>query len=235
MSSAKERLISVTVLIVFLFLSSVSAADHLVLVPKPKGKTAPILVTLPGFGVKAEDDQANWKFTASNHGMVLVSMNVDYSKMVDEPSVDALYRRILAAVQDAGAGNLKVDRKNLLLGGTSAGGMMAIALVLRHPETFRATAVICGSDLRFGAENFLKNAKGEPFYLAHGDHDAVVPFAQFESTKARLTENGAVVEPIVYQGSGHVLSGAYGKAGKWLASNLPDRPDVNADGPSDGK
>jgi predicted peptidase len=66
----------------------------------------------------------------------------------------------------------KADKKRLYIAGLSMGGMGTMEVVSRYPKMFAAAGPICG-----GADlNFVKKyAKKLPFWVFHGDADAVVP------------------------------------------------------------
>lgn len=193
--------------------------DYLLSPPRNASETMPVLIALPGLNVLAKDDQNNWKFIASKNGFLLINMEIDYNAIKAPHDVGRLHDRIFEIIQEAHSKYPNLDKKRVYLAGTSMGGMMAISMALRYPKDFLATTIVCGGRFRFGADQFLGNAKGLRFYFAHGAKDDVVPIEDFYQVKEALRSHGAIINFDVYPESGHILSGAYRKAFESLISN----------------
>jgi predicted esterase len=178
-----------------------------------------ILVVLPGKDVKAKLERDNWAFAADHHNFALVALEVDYNQIHQERDIDALHDRIQAVIKEVEAEQPTIAPGPAFLGGTSRGGMTAIALTLRHPGAYRAIGVACGATLSMGAEDDSSQAKGQWFFFVHGSNDTVVPFKNFTNTVDRLSHDGANVSTYVHQGAGHNLdTHDYLRVVKWMAS-----------------
>jgi len=195
-----------------------SEKGYLLFIPKDVSSTLPstFLVCLPGLGIRAKQDINNWAFYAAKNGFIVVALDVDYGLIRSVPDVDSLYLKIsgiLASLKN----EYSLASNEVCIAGTSAGGMMSIALGLRYPDKFIAVGVVSGAKLNFGAEGDLKNARGKRFYIVHGGKDKIVPVSEFYSTKAQLEQNGAIVQSKVFPEGEHTLpSSAYQEVIDWL-------------------
>ena len=92
------------------------------------------------------------------------------------------------------------DKKRLYIMGLSMGGMGTMEAVSRNPKMFAAAIPICG-----GADlNYVKKyAKKLPFWVNHGDVDAVVPVRHSRELVSALKEAGANVTYTEYAGVNH--------------------------------
>lgn len=168
--------------------------------PSTSSKPMPVLVVLPGWGVMAKSDINLWAFPADKRGFLLIELNVNYSGV----STTQLYSRIQNIIGSL-LESYHIDKGKMFIAGTSAGGMMAMALALSHPREFKAVGVVSGARFSFGAEKFLKNAAGQLFYLYHGRNDKTISIGEFYYTKSQLEEQGAVIESKVIPEGGHTL------------------------------
>lgn len=111
-----------------------------------------------------------------------------------------------------------IKNNKLYLVGTSAGGMISIALTLHYPGKFAAVGVVSGGSLGFGAQEELQRAKGSHFYMVHGDKDERIPLTEFQSTAKQLEKNGTIIEYNIVPGGRHTLnSNAYNAVVNWLS------------------
>lgn len=95
---------------------------------------------------------------------------------------------------------------------------MAISLSLEFPDKFIAVGVVSGGRLGFGAEDNLRNARGQEFYMVHGQKDKSIPISEFRTTERRLEENGAAIEYNIIPEGEHTLSSSiYKEVVDWLA------------------
>ncbi len=94
----------------------------------------------------------------------------------------------------------KADKKRLYIMGLSMGGMGTMEVVSRYPKMFAAAAPICG-----GADLTLvkKYAKKLPFWVFHGDADAVVPVSNSRKLVEALNALKANVTYSEYPGVNH--------------------------------
>ncbi len=94
----------------------------------------------------------------------------------------------------------KADKKRLYIMGLSMGGMGTMEAVSRNPKLFAAAMPICGgADLTF----VKKYAKKLPFWVHHGDADAVVPVKHSRELVEALKSAGADVTYTEYPGVNH--------------------------------
>jgi predicted peptidase len=92
------------------------------------------------------------------------------------------------------------DKKRLYIMGLSMGGMGTMEAVSRNPKMFAAAIPICGgADLTY----VKKYAKKLPFWVNHGDADAVVPVKHSRELVASLQEAKANVTYTEYPGVNH--------------------------------
>jgi len=180
-------------------------------------KALPILVCLPGSGIKAKDDIHHWAFAGNKKGFAVITMDVNYLN----ENAHVVHDRLLDIIESLSK-DYRLNKNKVFIAGTSAGGMMAMALALFYPDKFKAIGVISGARISFGAEKFLKNARQQLFYFYHGKEDKIVPIAEFYSTKNKLEKNKAVVEFKVVPDSGHTLPPNYYRELADLFSQLSD-------------
>lgn len=196
-----------------------SERGYILSVPKAISPTSPsaFLICLPGWGISAKQDINNWAFCAAKNGLITVGIDINYNLIRSISDVDNLYSKI-SNILTSLAKEYPVLNSKVYLAGTSAGGMMSIALGLRYPNKFLAIGVVSGARLSFGAENNLKNAGGQRFYLVHGQKDKSIRINEFYSTKQKLERNGAVIQHKVIPEGEHTLSsGVYREAIDWLS------------------
>jgi predicted peptidase len=94
----------------------------------------------------------------------------------------------------------KADKKRLYIMGLSMGGMGTMEAVSRNPKLFAAANPICGgADLTY----VKKYAKKLPFWVHHGDVDAVVPVKHSRELVDALKAAGADVTYTEYPGVNH--------------------------------
>lgn len=187
--------------------------------PKPvlEGRAMPVLICLPGSGIEASNDINTWVFQANKRGFFVIDFDVNYSNIVSENDLKALYRKIQDAIANVSK-EYNIDKNKIFIAGTSAGGMMAISLALYFPGSFKAIGVVSGARLKnFGAEARLKNAKGQLFYLYHGGNDKIVPINELYNSKKKLEKYKAVVESKVLEAGEHTLpQSCYKEMVDWL-------------------
>jgi predicted peptidase len=93
-----------------------------------------------------------------------------------------------------------IDKKRVYITGLSMGGMGTLEAVYRYPKLFAAAAPVCGgADI----QAFTKKQARIPFWIFHGDADAVVPVAFSRDLVAHLQSLGATVKYSEYPGVNH--------------------------------
>lgn len=96
--------------------------------------------------------------------------------------------------------NEAVDRDRVYITGLSMGGMGTLEAVYRYPKMFAAAAVVCGGG---DVDAYTKKQANIPFWLFHGDVDAVVAVEHSRAMNARLKAVGADVKYTEYEGVNH--------------------------------
>lgn len=112
-----------------------------------------------------------------------------------------------------------VDKKRVYITGLSMGGMGTFEAVYRYPKLFAAAAPICGGG---DAARYTKQAAKIPFWIFHGDQDAVVSVKESQAMVAKLKSLRAVVKYTEYGGVNHnswVNAFAEPDFIKWLFAN----------------
>ena len=194
-----------------------SEKGYMVFVPKDISVSAPILICLPGSGIKTKQDINNWAFVAGKKGFVVLGLDLDYNYIKSPSDIRGVYSKI-SGIVDLLAQEYPISKNKLYLVGTSAGGMMSISLALNYPGKFMAIGVVSGGRLGFGAEENINNARGSCFFMIHGDKDERIPIGEFQSTKNQLERNGAIIEYNIIPGGRHTLnSNAYKEVVNWLS------------------
>jgi predicted esterase len=194
-----------------------SDKGYMVFVPQDVSSVSSVLICLPGSGIKTKQDINNWAFTAGKKGFIVIGLDVDYDRISSFYDVEALYSR-LSGILDSLDKEYRTNKKYLYLVGTSAGGMMSIALALHFPGRFVAIGVVSGGRLGYGAQEELRNAKGANLYMVHGESDERIPLGEFQSTRKQLERNGAIIEYNIIPGGRHTLnSNAYKEVVDWLS------------------
>ncbi len=182
---------------------------YMLYVPEDHSPQTRILVCLPGWGIGAKQDINNWAFAAGKKGFMVIGIDVDYASISSTDDLRVFYSRLAGIVQHV-AREYQVDPDSPCIAGTSAGGMMAIALALHFPRAFGAVGVVSGASLSFGADGYLNNAYAGKFFIIHGEDDERISLRESEATREALKNNGASVQYIKVPGGKHTLnSNAY--------------------------
>ena len=149
----------------------------------------PCIVVVP----QCPEDQywASVKFDRKVYPLVL-DFNYEY------PITNALKMAVgLVSGMAQGAG---VDKRRVYIMGLSMGGMGTLEAVYRYPGLFAAAVAICG-----GADTkaYSKKQAKIPFWLFHGDADAVIGVEHSREMVARLKALKAQVKYTEYPGVNH--------------------------------
>jgi len=94
----------------------------------------------------------------------------------------------------------KVDISRIYITGLSMGGMGTFEAVYRYPELFAAAMPICGGG---DTVHYDKRVNKTPFWVFHGDADAVVNVNQSRSMADQLKKIKADVKYTEYPGVNH--------------------------------
>ena len=111
-----------------------------------------------------------------------------------------------------------ISPKNIVLAGFSQGGAMALQSGLRYPEKLAGImALSCYLPLAqmLVAEAHRANST-TPIFMAHGNHDPIIPITLAAASKQQLLESGYAVEWHVYPMAHSVCVEEITDIGKWL-------------------
>lgn len=197
-----------------------SPEGYLLFIPKStlSDRKFPVLICLPGLGVSSKQDIGLWVYPAEKKGIVVINLQVDYDSIKFNEDLESFYRKIHEIVLSVSK-ICPIDIDRLYIAGTSAGGMLSIALTLKHPLSFIAIGVISGARLIAEAKDDLSKAKGCNFYIVHGSKDSKISINECYETKKLLENNGARITFKTFQEYGHTLpSLAYKEFIDWLSN-----------------
>lgn len=179
-------------------------------------KRMPVLICLPGWGVKAKNDINMWAFPANKNGFFLIELDIDYTSAHTDSDARLAYDRIQTIIA-ANASRYNIDQKKIFIAGTSAGGMIAVSLSLMHPDKFVAVGGVSAGRLGFGAEKLITNADNKDYCFFHGQQDMSIPIGEFYQTIEALKRHGAKVRFKVVSAGGHTLpSSCYRELLDWF-------------------
>ena len=182
-----------------------SSLDYLTVYPDDcvEGKPYPLILLLHGFGAN-KDDLSGLASVIDRTGYVYVLPDAPLAA-ADDPTIRAWYERggkespeavreALAAL-DGFVGEIiarfHVPPGRALLAGFSQGGAMSLRYGLPRSDLFAGIAVLSGSlrkvdDLHAG----LPTERKQPIFVAHGQHDSMVPFEWSRDLVAFLEAQG---------------------------------------------
>jgi predicted peptidase len=123
-----------------------------------------------------------------------LDLGFDYSREPTAPMVSAM--ELVKKISNEES----VDLSRLYIIGLSMGGMGTFEAVYRNPKIFAAAVPICG-----GADTlrYDKRVKKVPFWIFHGDKDAVVDVQHSRTMNALLKSLKAEVRYTEYPGVNH--------------------------------
>jgi phospholipase/carboxylesterase len=132
-------------------------------------------------------------------------------------SVDARFEWLDAVAEQ------HYDMERIIVGGFSAGMLMASALLLERPERFHAGILLSGT-FPWEIDEIVPEPLrlvGKPIFHAHGDFDQVIPLELVaRSERYLLVESGAVVEQHRYPMSHEISVEAHRALLAWLARTI---------------
>ena len=164
----------------------------------------PVLVSLPGKGLKSKNDLKLWSKAANENGFFVMGMDIDYSAIKKENDLRRIQFRITDGLkQVSSVYNLRTEK--IYLAGSSAGGATALALSLRYPDEYQAVGVIGGGSMQFNSSLYLINAEKKQFFIIHGDHDSSIPIGIAYETQKELEQGGGNVKFLKIPNGEHAL------------------------------
>lgn len=196
-----------------------SSQGYTIVLPnvKKRSNPCPVLLCLPGSGIKVKQDINQWAFASCKAGFIAIGIDIDYPSIQSPQDMQALYQRIQALITEVSR-DYAINVKGVYIAGTSAGGMMSLALALQYPNAYKAVGVISGGRMGFGADANLQKAKGQYFYFAHGKKDKSISISEFYATKSKLEKRGGIIEFKILPEGEHTLPTSYYKeAVEWFS------------------
>jgi acetyl esterase/lipase len=112
------------------------------------------------------------------------------------------------------ADNQDIDPQRIYVTGLSMGGMGSFEIAHRMPGFFAAAAPVCGAG---DAQRYGKSARDLPFWIFHGDADAVVSVEESRAMAAKLRALKAPLRYTEYPGVNHnSWDYAYAEPALWV-------------------
>lgn len=139
-----------------------------------------------------------------------------------------------------------IDDERIYLSGVSMGGMGAWNMALRNPGFFAATAPISGQTDMFrwwgwdpqemtafkrflvewdNAEEMARNARGQHFFVQHGELDHLIPVIESRSMVEKVRSLGIPIDYHEFAGEGHYIywdTPCYENAWSWSKGHALD-------------
>ena len=115
-----------------------------------------------------------------------------------------------------------IKSENIVLAGFSQGGAIVLQTGLRYPEPLggiMALSTYLPLSARLGEERHEKN-RNIPIFMAHGEHDTMIPLARAQSSRAALETLGYKVEWHSYPMPHSVCPEEIGDMAEFLQKNL---------------
>jgi len=196
-----------------------------------RDKSWPVMLWLHGAGERGDDGSLQTKFGLGN---ILRTSKSTFPFVVVFPQSQDRHAPILSGwdvqtadgdtalkILDEAINEYGLDPKRQALSGWSMGGYGAIELATHAPARWKSVVVLAGGPR---VANF-KNAKSIPFWLFHGEEDAIVATTQTDELAKRLKEAGARVRVTKLPESDHNLwRDVYRWDGLW---NWMLNPEIN--------
>ncbi len=156
-------------------------------------KAAPLLVFLHGYGDTAANAARQFKTFSDRAKTIILCVNAS-GRLANggwEWVLPNDEERILAEIERV-RGEAKIGP--VYLSGFSQGGHVTYYAGLRNPKVFRGIIPIGGNvvwldDASIDA-SFVRQAKGMPIYIIHGEKDSVIPFTSGEKALAYFEKEG---------------------------------------------
>ncbi|MFT6808440.1 MAG: putative peptidase [Saprospiraceae bacterium] len=192
--------------------------------PESKLTKKPLLLFLHGAGERGDDNEKQLTHGASflskavtKHNAIVItpqckkesywsSVDVDRSSMPLELSFDYHRKDITPDLQAVRElineirRTYNIDHKRIYVMGLSMGAMGTFEIVNRFPKCFAAAVPICGGG---DSINYTSKARKVPFWIMHGDTDAVVSVNESREMVSALKDKRYDVRYTEYPGVNH--------------------------------
>ena len=186
----------------------------------------PYLDVPPELGLRFVFPNAPERAVTINGGMRMRAwydiLSLDISRREDGTGVRESERAIHSLIMREQQRGITVS--NILLAGFSQGGAMALHTGLRYPQTLGGVlALSCYIPLADTLEDERHAANQDiSIFMAHGQHDPVVPYQLGKASKAQLQSFGYNVEWHEYPMQHEVNMDEIKDIGTWLKQVLSD-------------
>lgn len=141
---------------------------------------------------------------------------IDAQAEQDEDGIRAAADSIASLVEQQRQRGIPYD--HIVLAGFSQGGALALHVGLHYPQ--RLAGILALSTYlplaeQFDATGMRANAQ-TPIYMAHGEHDPVVPLTLAQQSRQRLQQSGYAVEWQIYPMEHSVIPQEIDDISRWL-------------------
>lgn len=136
--------------------------------------------------------ESYWSSVKIDRNKTPLELDFDYTRPATEPLSLAI-----ALVEDL-IGTEKVDARCVYITGLSMGGMGTFEAVYRNPQLFAAALPICG-----GGDTVRYRKVDTPFWVFHGDADAVVDVKYSRAMVNKLKDLNVKAKYTEYPGVNH--------------------------------
>lgn len=133
-----------------------------------------------------------WSSVKIDRGKTPLELDFDYSRPATAPLTLAM-KLVEELMRTEG-----VDKRRVYITGLSMGGMGTFEAVHRYPDVFAAALPVCG-----GGDTIRYKRVGLPFWVFHGDADAVVKVDYSRAMVNKLQELDVKVRYTEYPGVNH--------------------------------
>lgn len=144
---------------------------------------------------------------------------------VPEPESFAQALSTLSGVIDELRQHVATDAQPLILSGFSQGASLSLAYALQHPEHIAGVIAFSGYIPKQALQAAANKVTRPPaVFLAHGQADAVIPFARLAETEAALAALGFEREAVSHEQGHTIPAEAMTSAKAWLLQRFPAPP-----------
>lgn len=211
-----------------------ASLDHVVFLPTREGKSFPTIVAIHGRGAD-ENDLVPLVLSLERSDLLLVSPRAPFpfpsggftwydiiQEAVPNPEAFGVSLNLLRKFIDEIKTGYPVNPDQVILLGFSQGTVMAHAIALSNPASYRAVAALSGYiPLHSGLTFDLSKLKDRPFFISHGTYDEIIP-AKFGREAAQfLKDAGAQVTYREYLMGHQVSEETMRDLTAWLRPILP--------------
>jgi phospholipase/carboxylesterase len=142
--------------------------------------------------------------------------------LVPAPRELELAESTILAALDGALATQPVDPRKVFVAGFSQGGLMALALALRHPERFRGCAPVGGWLPPSFAAPAPAGSALPSILVCHSPQDPLIPSPLQEGTLKVLEKAGARAEAFDYEGGHRITGPVVARVVRWCAEKAGD-------------